>query len=748
MEHREDERAFHSLASDLPTDDDKLDFEPYARTLAEIVADEATDTPLTIGLYGPWGSGKTSLMKMIRRYLKEEQPGMYYPVVWFDAWKYDREDALWRALVLRVLHAVRELSEVHMNEVLQKQFDDLEASLYKVVEREELGEVRIEWDDMIKGAGKSLLHLGLHLVPVIGQVLPDLLKKGQQQVAGDDLTELFDAIKRERYKVYREHIHSLEQFQEEFRTLIDETVTRHGHRLVVFVDDLDRCLPTKAVQVLESIKLFMDVPGCLFVLGLDEQVISRGIEIKYREFGLEKLETAEQRRQFVIEGTKYLEKIIQVPFHIPPIAGHVQDEFVKSLIKDDGCAEVFAEGMGGSPRQVKRTVNTFQLLWRLAEKRKESNHPDTQHILPVRLAKVVAIQQLSPDLYKRLRETPRYLKNLEEHYRRGVRSEKPPGEDSSSSLEEPKLPPALDDFISNPALTRLMKVRLNEVDASFQDLDDEELKAYFTLTRRTESSGITKGATSDPRIFAYEPETVRVAEGTFRMGTSEAQINKLGLGNGGMSETPQHEVYMSEYAIGKYPVTHVEYQAFIQDTKSNSPMGWDGEIYPEGKGDHPVVQVNWHDAKAYCEWLSVRTGKRYILPTEAQWEKASRGIDERIYPWGNEWDPEKLNSMEGGANSTTPVDSYAPEGDSPYGASDMVGNVWEWCQDWFDEGIYKKRDGAKNKDPKGLETGNGKVLRGGSFYNIQDYCRCAARTTTSLFTVATLVFALFCSLPL
>ena len=732
MEYNDPGRGLRSLASDLPTDEDKLDFEPYARTLAEIAADDSTSTPLTIGLYGPWGSGKTSLMKMIRRYLKEDKPGMHYPVVWFDAWKYDREDALWRALVLRVLHTVRTQKEVMEDEDLQNRFDDLEASLYKVVEREELGEVRIEWDDMIKGAGKSLLHLGLHMIPAVGQVLPKLLEKGQQEAASSDVNLLFDAIKRERHKVYREHIQSLEQFQEAFEDVIEKTVTQKGQRLVVFVDDLDRCLPTKAVQVLESIKLFMDVPGCLFILGLDQQVISRGIEIKYREFGLDKLESKEQRRQFIIEGTRYLEKIIQVPFQIPPLAGHVQADFVRSLIDNEGCADVFAQGMGGSPRQVKRTVNTFQLLWRLAEKRKESKHPEQQYILPIRLAKVVAIQQLSPPLYERLRETPRYLRELEIYFRADSGSDRPQlasedAESTSTNPEQPQIAPALRDLVGQLALGRLMRVRLDEAEASFKDLSIEELTAYFTLTRSTEAPEVVAEAASDPRVFSYEPETVPVAAGPFLMGTTKKQFMELGLPDSWKRETPQHEVYLSDYGIGKYPVTNVEYQAFVEEEAHTPPRGWEGEAFPEGRGDHPVTDVSWSDAKTYCEWLSKRTGKTYDLPTEAQWEKASRGIDGRTYPWGNEWDQNKLNSREGGKGETTPVGDYSPEGDSPYGASDMVGNVWEWCRDWNAEETYKLRAGDEVQDPLGPEEGGAKILRGGSFDNSNDNGRCAYR---------------------
>ncbi len=144
--------------------------------------------------------------------------------------------------------------------------------------------------------------------------------------------------------------------------------------------------------MLEAIKLFMDVPGCLFVLGLDRDVIARGIEMKYREHF-----QAGADRPFAVDGTKYLEKIIQVPFRIPPIEPGVMGSFVRNMMPETlaDCAEVFAAGMGESPRQIKRTVNSFLLLWRLAA---------NAGLRAILLAKIVALQQSEPGLYELLRD--------------------------------------------------------------------------------------------------------------------------------------------------------------------------------------------------------------------------------------------------------------------------------------------------------------------------------------------------------
>jgi iron(II)-dependent oxidoreductase len=209
------------------------------------------------------------------------------------------------------------------------------------------------------------------------------------------------------------------------------------------------------------------------------------------------------------------------------------------------------------------------------------------------------------------------------------------------------------------------------------------------------------------------------------MGTSDEQIKELlrqfsyWKREQFANEQPQHRVYLDEFYIDKYPVTNAQFERFVKATGYKAGDDW-RKYYTKGKEKHPVVCVSWNDASAYCKWA----GKR--LPTEAEWEKAARGTDGRIWPWGNAWDKSKCNLWEGGPATTTPVGSY-PAGASPYGVMDMVGNMWEWCADWYDENYYYYRNSPK-RNPRGPNTGQWRVLRGGSWMgNITYYLRCAAR---------------------
>jgi formylglycine-generating enzyme required for sulfatase activity len=172
----------------------------------------------------------------------------------------------------------------------------------------------------------------------------------------------------------------------------------------------------------------------------------------------------------------------------------------------------------------------------------------------------------------------------------------------------------------------------------------------------------------------FEPEMILIPAGEFLMG-SDPSVDK----DAWYSEQPQHTLYLPDYYLAETPVTNAQYAAFVQATDHTPPEHWVGGEPPEGKKDHPVVNVSWHDAMAYCRWLAGVTGKPYCLPSEAQWEKGARGSDGRIYPWGNQWDAERCNSWEGGKRDSTSVWAY-PQGASPYGLLDMAGNVFEWTR--------------------------------------------------------------------
>lgn len=176
------------------------------------------------------------------------------------------------------------------------------------------------------------------------------------------------------------------------------------------------------------------------------------------------------------------------------------------------------------------------------------------------------------------------------------------------------------------------------------------------------------------------------------------------MGDGQEENCPRHRVWLDEYWISLYCVTNLQYGWFVQET-GHRPPGHSDWTNPSLQ-DHPVVCVSWDDALAYAEWAGC------MLPTEAQWEKAARGPKGTAYPWGNEWDASRCrHNGNRGTETTAPVHAY-PGGVSGYGCWNMIGNVWEWCRDWYGENYYRS---CPFRNPDGTEQGSLRAYRSGSW---------------------------------
>jgi formylglycine-generating enzyme required for sulfatase activity len=228
------------------------------------------------------------------------------------------------------------------------------------------------------------------------------------------------------------------------------------------------------------------------------------------------------------------------------------------------------------------------------------------------------------------------------------------------------------------------------------------------------AAGEVLGFLGDPRLGEF----VFVPAGEFTMGDDRGEDR----------EKPQHKVFLREFQIGKHPLTNTEFAEFIkaggyEDRRWwtapgwHAKKGWDWraldywDYYQLTRPNHPVIGVGWYECQAYCRWRYATEGQHYHLPSEAEWEKAARGTDERQFPWGNEFDLSRMNIHENDqpVNSTTPVGIY-PTGASPYGCLDMAGNVREWVEDdWHDSYDGAPYDGSAWVDNP---RGSGRMIRG------------------------------------
>jgi len=290
-----------------------------------------------------------------------------------------------------------------------------------------------------------------------------------------------------------------------------------------------------------------------------------------------------------------------------------------------------------------------------------------------------------------------------------------------------------------------------DVLASRDKLRGDNIKFKVTATYN-ESGNYTESASG------VNIDMVFVIGGTFTMGSPSFEKDRND------NET-QHSVTLSDYYLGKYEVTVGQFKKFIDDNtyitdaeKEGWSWGWSGSAWENKKGvtwkcdvsgnirstseyDHPVINISWNDAKAYCEWLSSKTGKKYSLPTEAQWEYACRAGTTAPFNAGNCLSSTQANyngnypyascSKGDYKGKTLPVDSYAP---NAWGLYNMHGNVWEWCADYCNyetgKGVITDTYKSGVKDPV-CKTGSSRVLRSGSWINGAKNCRSANRAGDS-----------------
>lgn len=230
-------------------------------------------------------------------------------------------------------------------------------------------------------------------------------------------------------------------------------------------------------------------------------------------------------------------------------------------------------------------------------------------------------------------------------------------------------------------------------------------KGHADIARLMAPSGVDstsrpQGARVLPPELQRQPQTATGQDGA-EMVLVPAGTFWMGAGPTGTwtDEKPRHRVYLDAFYIDKYEVTTGLFRKFMNVTGRRDGLPFASRKH---KDDWPIIGVTWHEAHAYCAWA----GKR--LPTEAEWEKAARGTDERQYPWGDKWD-KKLCNVSGLFGEVTQVGSF-PGGVSPYGVYDMSGNAAEWVSDWYDKRYYER---SPERNPLGPETGTTKVIRGG-----------------------------------
>ena len=591
------------ILHDAPLHDKKtadFHFDDFAATLARLIASKKTETPLAIGINGAWGSGKTSLLLRVKnmldqpkredgkhRFAEGEEGGFRKcKTVWFDAWKYSEEDELLIALVRVILHAMNKDGLISK---LKAWFEDPNQPSY------DLAAMFVNAFQITFGGLGA--EFKFQLDPKKYEISPPFI---------ENHTAFFDRFNEAFERLLAVWVHDTGDFNK---------IKDGEGALVIFVDDLDRCLPSKTVQVLEALKLFFDKRGCAFVLGADTTIVQSAVEVHYKNAGI----AGESAKD-------YLEKIIQLRFDIPPIVEKAMEGYLRAQDKtkvDEAMLsrwQALVAAAEVNPRRVKNVINDLNLQWFMAGNSGQADGVNRDDFICwqalMRAAPKAFVDHILGTLEDKERRHSFIVDALK--WQQGKQEDKEivkgyfsAYEDKDSkrlrgvlkqiSFSNDFTADALDSLIymtvppkkpepEKPSVEEPIEKAISEEEVSIGTLGQVKEPVAMRVEKPFDYNQGKRGIQGDQnRITIGNVDFMRVPAGKFVMGSKFS--NELASDN----EKPQHTVELTyDYWLGKFILTNEQYAEYLG--KEKHPVSdW------QKKKDHPVVNVSWDDAMEYCE---------------------------------------------------------------------------------------------------------------------------------------------------
>jgi len=726
---------------------DKKEEDFFVQSIDDLICDKyRTIEPLSVGLFGEWGSGKTHLLKMIKSCINEKEDDFFPQItipVFFNAWRFEKEEHLIIPLFQTMLAELESYEHMATDEKVKK-FIRHSGRKLKILSISLLKGLKVPTD--IKHIINSLAEgdfsaLATDVVD-IDKVKESYKDGNKEEFEHEEL--LSDLLKSDR----------LESIYLQIPQWIEKIAVFDNINFVFLIDDLDRCLPENTLKMLESIKLFLDVPSCSFVLAIDDDVVERGVAYHYREY----LQNGNSL-ELPITGHEYLEKMIQLPFRIPVIDSHNVRTFLKDNYKalfddiekvtpiSDELLNFFAKTIPPKPRKIKRVAMLFETKIKIFEKLK----------LPIDyrlIAKITLLELFAPKLlrfiqnngYRRIFDRLVDFRNIDKNEKFESKSLgdiklikewiKNNGEQKEQDLNSRVLKIIEDNYASRMVfeLDNIFDIKIEadvlkvNIELQAPQTITNEQKEHIDITSsvfmeklfRSDDSTSWRDAFEDDEEFADAnailsdeqlDEVIKKAKEDTEFGSNPQWV-------GVVAEYVSNEQYIKmlkelyslrfsdingKFEMGTYQVTFAEYDRYceVKNIKKLKDEGW-------GRGKRPVIHISWEDASQYATWLSQKLNHTYRLPTENEWYKACNGDKKSAWYFGN--DVSELSEYgwyrKNSDGKTHPVGEKKP---NDFGLYDMHGNVREWCEDWYDE--------DKNR----------KVLRGGSWNLTANRIRSSSR---------------------
>jgi formylglycine-generating enzyme required for sulfatase activity len=681
------------------SDMDQIGYDEYSEGLVEMIRSvgaKGEKGSFTIGIFGQWGQGKTSMLRQIEKKLNEIETTDKKEIltVWFNPWQFTGEEHIIIPFFHTLVSYLEEFKEKKGKSISQRFTDFLK----------ELAHVPVALAYGMEG--KIKIPLLLETTFKMKDVIDDARNKKEE-------------IEKKSEPEMKKLVNKYESMYYRLISRLQAASNELDLKIVVFIDDLDRCLPEKSVELLEGLKVLLDLSGFVFVIAVAREVIEQGIRVRYKE-----LYSNDAGSSTFLEQD-YLDKIIQFPFALPPPdldrLKSMVDNYLKDLAGAKPYLETIQKSLGTNPRSLKRCINNLSYTFWVAKRKGEFQ--------PELLIKMTMIAFLFPGFYRIIGKTPVHLIRVQDiiNKKRDEKEEEKPGvedmmkESTGTGTRGSAATgfPEIDDLklLERSNLERITEILLKqkregvEEDLGFHPINEEEVRRYVSLLAIASTPKEPKVTETGDLWQTMESRMVQIPEGKVLL-KDEKSGNKF-------------TAEISPFFMDKFPVTQDLYEKVMGKEKNKSHFGG---------GDRPVETVSWFDAVEFCNRLSEKAGlkpvytidgekitadwhaKGFRLPTEAEWEYACRaGTTGERYGEIDEIAWYAKNSKK----STQGVGKLKP---NPWGLYDMLGNVWEWCWDWY--GDYPKED---KKDWRGPESGSIRVLRGGSWGRFVWSCRAAYR---------------------
>ncbi len=697
MSEEKDKRM--AVVLDDFSDRDQIGYDEYSEGLVEMIRSvgaKGEKGSFTIGVFGQWGQGKTSMLRQIEKKLNEidTKDEKEILTVWFNPWQFTGEEHI----IIPFFHTLVS----YLEEFKKKKGKSA--------------------SPRFKNFLKELAH-----VPVaIAYGMEKEIKIPLLLSTTFNIKDVIDEFRQKKEEIEKKSEPGMKKLVDKYESMYYRLISRLQDasneldlKIVVFIDDLDRCLPEKAVELLEGLKVLLDLPGFVFVIAVAREVIEQGIRVRYKE-----LYSNDARGSTFLEQD-YLDKIIQFPFALPPPDLDRLKSMVDSYLKDLPGAKPYLEtiqkSLGTNPRSLKRCINNLSYTFWVAKRKGEFR--------PELLIKMTLIAFLFPGFYRVIGKIPIHLIRVQDIInKKRDEKEKPGDEDMIKGLTgtgtgKPSATgfPEIDDLklLEPPNLESITEILLKQEREGVEDdkgfEHEDEVRRYVSLLAVASTPKELKAAGTSDLWQTMESRMIQIPAGTVLMKDDRFES--------------EFTVEIKPFLIDKFPVTQDLFERVKGEEKNRS--GFHG-------GDRPVENVSWFDAIEFCNQLSDLVGIKRVytiagedvtadweadgfrLPSESEWEYACRaGTTAEQYD-----EIDQITWYKNNARGST--HGVGKKEANPWGLYDMLGNVWEWCWDFY--GSLPRND---KKDWRGPRRGSSRVLRGGSWDDGAWFCRAAYRLSHS-----------------